>query len=121
MDIYSVSPHLIVTQPYNNMTYCSSEPPNRASAGDVFYSTAVNQFQVYNGTDWITLSQGFSVDMSPYADDAIKWAIEKMREEAEIEELAKDSPAVQNALDTMKKAEEQLKIIASIAKTPEND
>jgi len=121
MDIFSVSPHLIVNQPYNGFTYSNAEPPNRAGAGDVFYSTTSNTFQVYDGTSWNQLNQDFSVDMTNESAEAIEWAIDKMKKERELEKLAKDNAAVKNALDAYKKAEEQLKIIATIAETPETN
>lgn len=87
----------------------------------MWYSSSSNCFEVFDGNSWCAMAERAEVGLTPPANDAIEWAIKKMREEKEIEKLAQENYAVKNALDAVRKAEEQLKIVAHIAKPEYND
>lgn len=75
--------------------------------------------EVYDGSSWITCSGSANITLSPVAEQAITWAIQKQREEQELEKLSQNHPALQAALENLRKAEEQLKITLILSKDEE--
>jgi hypothetical protein len=83
--------------PYINM----SNP----SAGMTRWNGATQSLEVYDGSSWMVISSSVtSVGLTGDAVSAITWAKKKMEEEAELEKLAREHPAVNIALDNLKKA-----------------
>ena len=80
------------------------------------FNTMTQQVEVYDGVAWIAISMNANLSLSYSAEETIRWAHEKMTEEAKLEELAKENAAVKIALENVKKAQEQLKITAHLAK-----
>jgi len=68
------------------------------------------------GSSWYQLTNHASIDLSPNANAAILWAIDKMAEEAELKKLANTHPAVRAAYDAYKRAGEQLKATIILSK-----
>jgi hypothetical protein len=98
------------SNPYVNM--------NNPSAGMVRFDGT--NFQVYDGSGWMTISGSVaSVGMNPNAESAIDWAIRKMSEEAEVQKLAEDHPAVKIALENLNKAKQQLDATIILSKEHE--
>ena len=91
---------------------------NGQSAGNVRFNTTLQQMEVFDGSMWQAISQNVTVGLSWDADNAIRWAQEKMSEEIELKKLAEENAAVRIALENVKKAQEQLKITANLAKEP---
>jgi RecJ-like exonuclease len=88
------------------------------SAGMVRYYN--NELQVYDGLTWLPIQGSYSdVSLTHSANSAIDWAMKKMQEEQELEQLASEHPAIQAAYKNMKKAAEQLK--ATIILSKEHD
>jgi len=85
-------------------------------SGQMRYNTNSQSVEVYDGNNWISISQQASVGLSYEAEEAMRWAINKKREEAEIKELAEKHKAVAAALENLNKAQEQLKIVAHLSK-----
>lgn len=84
----------------------------RPSAGLLRFN---NGFEVYDGSNWLRVagsSPTIELDLSAQA--AIRWANEKIAEEKRIKELAETNPALQDALDALQRAEEQVKIVAAL-------
>ena len=110
-----------ITSSSTYVTMSASYPPTiynngQAGVGNVRYNPANQQMEVYDGNMWQIISSGATVGLSFEADTAIRWAIEKQKEEAELEKLAEENAAVKIALENVKKAQEQLKITAHLAK-----
>jgi hypothetical protein len=57
-----------------------------------------------------------TVGLNAVAESAIDWALKRMTEEQEWEELAKTSKAVTIALENLNKVKAELKLIALLAK-----
>jgi hypothetical protein len=57
-----------------------------------------------------------TVNLTGEAESILMWAQAKMIEEARIRDLAKTNPTIADAVETLKKAEEQLKIVVALAK-----
>ena len=86
--------------PYINMS--------NVSAGITRWNGNTNNFEVYDGATWMTLSSNVaSVGLNKDAVGAITWTLKKMAEEDELENLAREHPAINIALDNLKKAKIQ--------------
>lgn len=90
--------------------------PNRPSAGMVRYLN--NNLEIYDGNSWITMQSSYpQVELTSEVQHILSWAREKMAEEARVEELAAKHPTVADALEAVKKAEEQVRIVAALVDT----
>lgn len=95
--------------PYINMS--------NVSAGITRWNGNTNNFEVYDGAAWMTLSSNVaSVGLNKDAVGAITWTLKKMAEEDELENLAREHPAINIALDNLKKAKIQLDAIIILSK-----
>jgi len=105
-DIISSGPFVQVAggggyTPYINM--------NTPSAGITRWNGNTQSLEVYDGSSWMVISSSVAtVGLNTDAVRAITWANNKMNEEAELEKLAKEHPAINIALDNLKKAKIQL-------------
>jgi len=85
---------------------------SRPSAGMIRYN---NGFEVYDGNHWVTMSGAYpTVELDLSAQAAIRWANEKMAEEKRLKELAKTNPALQDAIEALQRAQEQVQIVAAL-------
>ena len=85
---------------------------NRPSAGMIRFN---NAFEVYDGNHWVRMAGSSpTVELDAGAQAAIRWVNEKREEEERIKELAKTNPALQDALEALQRAEEQVKIVAAL-------
>ena len=73
-----------------------------------------NQLQVYDGSSWLGLSNSVSVGVTGEANDILEWGRRKMAEERQARALAEQHPAVADALDAVREAEQQLKTIVAL-------
>jgi hypothetical protein len=95
-------------------------PPGGQSAGMLRYNTNMNNVEVYDGQTWREISNGFAtVSLTSEAESLLDWARKKRNEEMQIESLAKEHPAINIALDNLKKAKIQLD--ATIILSKEHD
>lgn len=86
-------------------------------AGMMRYNTNTNSMEVNDGNSWQQLSMNYaSVSLTGEAESLLDWARDQRNKQYEYEQLAKDHPAVQNALDAIKRAEEQLVLIVNLSK-----
>jgi len=69
------------------------------SAGEVRYNTNTQQMEVYDGSNWISISQTATVGLSYEAEEAIRWAQEKIKEEAELKERIDKHPGLKDAYE----------------------
>jgi hypothetical protein len=107
----SSSPNLLISS--YNAPYIGN---NGQDAGTVRFNTSTQQMEIFNGSMWINVSVNANISLSFGAEEALRWAQDKMVEEAKIEKLALENAAVKIALENVKKAQEQLKITAHLAK-----
>jgi hypothetical protein len=95
-------------------------PPGSQSAGMVRYNTNMNTMEVYDGQNWKEIFNNYaSVSLTPDAESLLDWARKKRDEELQLEALAKEHPAINIALDNLKKAKIQLD--ATIILSKEHD
>lgn len=92
--VFSSSNHIFVaptSQPYATMDYSQ----NGVARGDVRYD-GYNHMQVWDGSSWNALPK-YNLFMTPAAEDAITWAIQKMNEEKELQTMMDEYPALKDA------------------------
>jgi hypothetical protein len=85
--------------------------------GNMRYNVGSQRTEVYDGNSWIQLNESIaSVGLNAEAESLLDWARDKRNKELEIQALAKDSKAVQLAIERLKQAEEDLELLAILAK-----
>jgi hypothetical protein len=95
-------------------------PPGGQSAGMLRYNTSSCNIEVYDGSSWKELSTTYaSVSITAEAEALLDWARRKRDEEFQIETLAKEHPAINIALDNLKKAKIQLDATIILSKEHE--
>jgi len=76
-----------VTYPYVNM--------NNASAGLVRYNGNSSNFEVYDGSTWMTMySSAATVTLDYDVQNILNWAKDKMTEDLRLKELAQKHPGI---------------------------
>jgi len=116
-EVISSSPFINVSGGSNFTPYINM---SNVSAGMTRWNGNSNNFEVYDGASWMSLSSNVaSVGLNNDAAGAITWALKKMAEEAELEQLAREHPAINIALGNLKKAKIQLD--ATIILSKEHD
>lgn len=86
--------------------------PGANGAGQVRYNPNMNRLEVNDGSVWLELiNQDFTLSLSMDARRAISWALGKITEEGERERRAQNNPALQKALEAIRRAEEQYELI----------
>lgn len=95
------------TMPYVN----TSQP----LAGMLRMNAGMNRIEVYDGSNWQSFGSDAHVDLSENAKEVLRWAQDKMREEAELKKLMEKHPGLkdlQEKFEMMKilcKEEEKIK------------
>ena len=113
-DVIGTSPFVQVTGGGGYTPYINMSNP---SAGMTRWNGNTNNFEVYDGVSWIPLSSNVaSVGLTGEAVNILSWAKQKMDDEATLEKLAKEHPAINFALDNLKKAKTQLDAIIILSK-----
>jgi hypothetical protein len=93
---------------------------NGLGTGNMRFNTQTQNVEVYNGNQWITCSDGsVSVGLNSDAESLLDWARIKRDEESRIVALAAKHPTVADALDAVKKAQEQLQVVSILCETNE--
>ena len=98
----------------NPSTYVNANS-GAQGVGNLRFNTGGQRLEVYDGSSWLELNTSYaSIGLNPDAEAAIEWAQRQMTEEKRLAELAKDHPAVADALAAVEKAQEQVKIVAAL-------
>ena len=80
--------------------------------GDVRWNGQYKRFEVSDGANWIAIDNTVHVSTDSNVSEALTWAREKMQEERELDKLAKEYPALENA-------RKQLEMIKVLVKSEE--
>lgn len=99
--------------PYINVGYDEKNP--------IMGMVRVNgsNLEAFNGTSWIPFTQSFgTVGLSTAAEAAIQWAMQEQTRALKRELLINNNPALKNAWDAIKRAEDNFDIISKFV---END
>jgi len=109
--VNSAGRYVMVQGGFPATTYINTSP-GYMNVGDVRYNTSIQRLEVYDGNMWVELNTSHaSVGLTPEAEMALDWAINKKREDAMLEEKAKSSPALADLLKEKQKIEDQIKVI----------
>lgn len=91
--------NLSISSPY--LTTSSHSPPyinnNGQSAGSMRYNISAQQVEVFDGFNWIVVSQNVSIGLTWTADEAIRWAEQKMKEEKDLKQRMEQHPGLKDA------------------------
>jgi hypothetical protein len=101
----------------------SSSGPNidmsAPSSGMVRYNTANSCLEVFDGQNniWQTIKGvDATINLDYNVEKAMKWAIDRMKEEEEWQKVAATNKSAAVALENLNKAREQMRITSYIAK-----
>ena len=98
--------------------YNNSTASNNTLVGQVRYNGANQNMEVYDGMVWQTMNSSYpSIELAPHVQAVVDWAQKKMAEETRLENLAKENPTLRDALDALRQAEEQVRIVAALITT----
>lgn len=75
-----------------------------------------NHYEVWNGHSWVPTGSMVSIDLSHQSKQVMVWAYAKMNEEARMQNLARQHPAVAEALMLVRHAEERLQVVVELTK-----
>lgn len=85
--------------------------------GTVAYDSNSQTLKVYDGNSFLTLGGGVAnIHLTQNAISILKWAEQKMLEEAERNKLAETTPAIKDLMDQIKEKEEQVRIVQTLLK-----
>ncbi len=97
--------------------YFNTFPPSSAASMSGMLRYNLGNIEGYDGYNWHVITSGFvTVNLSHYANEAIDWAVKKMAEEREIENMARTNLVVRSAYENLKNAEKQLKTTIILSK-----
>lgn len=85
--------------------------------GMVAYDGSSQSMKVYDGGSWLTVGGGVAnIHLTPQAINILKWAEQKMLQEAERNSLAETTPAIKDLMNQIKDKEEQITIVQALVK-----
>ena len=113
-DVIGTGPFLQVMGGGGYTPYINMSNP---SAGMTRFNGNTQSIEVYDGSSWMIMSSSVaSVSLTGEAVNILSWAKQKMEDEVMLEKLAKEHPAINLALDNLKKAKTQLDAIIILSK-----
>jgi hypothetical protein len=100
----------------NVQTYSSAPYINvtELSAGQVRFNPSTRSMEVYDGHNWVNYAGSAQVVLSGGAEEILRWAQKKMEQERNWMNMATTNPAVRDAYEKFKQAEEQLQIVQAL-------
>lgn len=114
--VNSMSRYMMVNGGMPATTYINTSS-GYMNVGDVRYDTQMQRLEVYDGQMWREINSSHaSVGLTPEAEMALDWAINKKREDAMLEEKARTNPAIADLLEQRKTIDEKIKVIEILTK-----
>lgn len=111
---------LQISNTYSNWPAFYNSPSSTGNTliGQVRYNGSSQNMEVYDGVTWLTMTGTYpTIELTGDVQAVLHWARARMAEEAEWEKLAPGNATLQDAIDTLRKAQEQVKILAALIKT----
>ena len=98
--------------------YNSVQSTGNSLVGQLRYNGGNQNLEVYDGNSWLMMNSAYpTIELAPHVQAVVAWTQTKMAEEARIAKLAAKHPSVADALEALKKAEEQVQIITALVDT----
>ena len=92
--------------------------PGASGAGMMRWNPNMNTVEINDGNSWLSLSTTIpSIGLTAEAESLLDWARTKRDEEYRIAAMAAQHPTVADALEAVKKAQEQLKVVTLLCDT----
>jgi hypothetical protein len=108
--------YLAVTSSKGAMPYINMSS-NQPMVGALSFDYNSQSMKVYDGNGWLTVGGGVAnIHLTPSAISILRWAEQKMLEEAERNKLAETNPAIKDLMNQIKEKEEQISIVQSLVK-----
>lgn len=112
--------HIMVNGGMPATTYVNTNS-GYMNVGDLRYNTNIQRLEVYDGQMWIELNTSHaSVGLTPDAERAIDWAINKQREDADLESLAKSNPTIADLVNQKKELDDKIKMVQTLIRKDTN-
>jgi len=87
--------------------------------GAVSYESGSGNLKVFDGNSWQTIGGSSAViNLTANAITILKWAEQKMLEEAERNKLAETNPAIKDLVEQIKQKEEQINMVQTLLNSP---
>ena len=93
-NVYSNSPYLTVGASMSPNIYGTGP-----MMGQIRYNPTSSNYEVYDGTNWQIVSNSIPVGLSHDADEGLRWAIQKKREEEELKARMERHPGLKDAYE----------------------
>ena len=98
--------------------YNNSASNGNTLVGQMRYNGSAQCIEVYDGMTWLSMGSAYpTVELAPHVQAVVNWAQIKMAEESRLKALAAKHPTVADALAAVKRAEEQVEIVAALVDT----
>jgi hypothetical protein len=98
-------------------TYVTGQSGSQG-VGNLRFNTSGQRLEVYDGMSWVELNMPHaSVGLNAEAEQAIDWVRRQMEQEHRLEILAKEHPAVADAMEAVKQAQERVQVVAALVDT----
>ena len=95
-------------------TYVTAQAGSQG-VGNLRFNTSQQRLEVYDGMTWLELNTPHaSVGLNWEAEEAIDWVRRQMAEEKSLKILAKEHPALADAMEAVKQAQERVSIVAAL-------
>lgn len=86
--------------------------------GQMRYNGSNQTTEVYDGASWMALTPAYPmIELSGEVQTILNWAKSKMVEEFRLKQLAAKHPSLQDALDQLEHAQEQVRIVEALVTT----
>ena len=83
--------------------------------GNLRFNTSGQRLEVYDGNVWVELNVPHaSIGLNAEAEQAIDWVRRQMEQEHRLEASAREHPAVADALEAVRQAQERVRIVAAL-------
>lgn len=98
--------------------YNSAQTNGNTLIGQLRYNGSSQNLEVYDGNSWLMMNSAYpTIELSPHVQAVVAWAQTKMAEESRLKALAEKHTAVADVLEALKKAQEQVQIVAALVET----
>ena len=90
--------------------------------GNMRYNPSTSNIEVFDGNTWVMMATNYaSVGLTGEAESLLDWAREQRNKQLALQAMADNHPAVKNAYEAFKRAEEQLDLVYKLSKDYENE
>ncbi len=93
--LYSGSPSVYVGTVQNPPVYSSAA----SMVGQLRYNPNTTNYEVYDGNTWHAIHNNVPVGLTQDAESAIRWALDKMRDEQDLKQRMERHPGLKDAYE----------------------